>query len=316
MQSLISVIVPIYNVECYLNKCIESIIRQTYFNIEIILVDDGSTDGCPEICDQYMKKDSRIKVIHKKNGGLSDARNAGLDLANGDYYVFVDSDDYIEENMIEVLYKRAVFDKVKLVLCNYYNVNDEGIANMAYEVRDSVLTQDGFWHLKYSIGFGVVAWNKIYHKSLFEKVRFKFGKLNEDAFILHEIIEQCDRISLVSNCLYYYVQRNNSIMGNKYNVRRLDNVEASLIRSDYFWGKNKFYFSLLSDLCALYELANSYTKLDFSIETNKIRFQELKKRLRENVKRNKSNLSFKNKIGFKLFFVNEKIYLTLKNLKN
>ena len=126
MKSLVSVIVPIYKVEKYLNKCVDSIINQSYKNLEIILVDDGSPDKCGEICDKYAEKDSRVKVIHKENGGLSDARNAGIDIAKGDYLLFVDSDDWITSNICEVLIKNANDNLSDIIACNQYESFDGG----------------------------------------------------------------------------------------------------------------------------------------------------------------------------------------------
>ena len=124
---LVSVIVPIYNVEKYLRKCVDSILNQTYKNLEIILVDDGSPDNCGNICDEYALSDSRIRIIHKKNGGLSDARNAGLDIARGNYILFVDSDDYIDETMVEKLYEALEKEKAEMSLCSFVYVNDDGV---------------------------------------------------------------------------------------------------------------------------------------------------------------------------------------------
>ena len=122
----VSIVVPIYNVEKYLEQCIDSIINQTLKEIEIILVDDGSPDNCPQICDDYVKKDSRIKVVHKTNGGLSSARNAGIEIATGDYIGFVDSDDYIELDMYEKMYNIAIENNVDFVMSDYYSVSNEG----------------------------------------------------------------------------------------------------------------------------------------------------------------------------------------------
>lgn len=138
MDKLISVIVPIYNVEKYLTKCIESIINQTYENLEIILVDDGSPDNCPIICDEYAKRDSRVKVIHKKNGGLSDARNAGLDIATGEYIMFIDSDDFVEIDMMESMMNNMIDNNVDLVVCNIKYIYDNS-EKVKYNQKDKVL---------------------------------------------------------------------------------------------------------------------------------------------------------------------------------
>ena len=137
---LISVIIPVYKVEKYIERCITSVKKQSYFNIEIILVDDGSPDNCGIICDKYAETDSRIKVIHKKNGGLSDARNAGLDIATGQYICFIDSDDYIEKDTLKDMYNNIVMTRADITICNYYTVDSEG--NKQWESEN---IPDGVW---------------------------------------------------------------------------------------------------------------------------------------------------------------------------
>lgn len=178
-QELISVIIPIYNVEKYLKKCIDSIINQTYKNLEIILVDDGSPDNCGKICDEYAKKDQRIRVIHKKNGGLSDARNAGIDIAKGKYIAFVDSDDYVEKEYIEIMYKELKKNNVKIVQCgiNKISDNEEIIDNYGY-LKDELINSQRIMeekYTKYPIS-NVVAWNKLYDIDLFKNIRYPVRK--------------------------------------------------------------------------------------------------------------------------------------------
>lgn len=240
-QTLISVIIPIYNVEKYLEKCIESVIAQTYKNIEIILVDDGSPDGCGLICDEFAQKDSRIKVIHKENGGLSDARNAGLDITSGEYVMFVDSDDYISCQMCSKLYRALTENDADLSACNFLCVDEDGreIAEMNKEmsITDEVLSGREILEnrlMRHDGWYWVISWNKLYKKTLFDKARFKAGKQHEDEFIAHEILSQCERASGVSDAMYYYVQRGDSIMGKGFTVKNLDAVEALFNRADMF----------------------------------------------------------------------------------
>ena len=236
----ISVIVPIYNVEKYLEKCINSITNQTYENLEIILVDDGSPDRCGEMCDEYSKRDKRIKVIHKENGGLSDARNAGIEAATGDYIAFVDSDDYIREDMYEKLYKALKNNNADMSICNFKYVSDDGsdqFDNDNLPIKDEILS--GMFILneqmkKTKCWYWVVAWNKLYKRELFSGIRYPVGKIHEDEFIIHRLLLKCQNVACVSDMLYYYVQREGSIISSKYNYRRLDEVEALYNRMEFY----------------------------------------------------------------------------------
>ena len=245
-EPLISVIVPIYNVERYLEKCINSILNQTYQNLEVILVDDGSPDNCGEICDIYSDKDLRIKVIHKKNGGLSDARNTGIDAAEGEYLAFVDSDDTIMPEMMEKLYQRIDIDGSDMAVCGCKRVDQKGVILSEVYLPDNLLS--GFDALKQSYdNNGVLytmACNKLIKRELFQNIRFPIGKYNEDEFTLYRVIDQCRQISIVSETLYIYYQRSDSIMGS-YSFRHLDGIEASYERYFYFKKKGGNYNELL-----------------------------------------------------------------------
>lgn len=218
MGCLISVIVPVYNVEKFLPRCIESIRAQTYKKIEIILVDDGSPDQCPKICDNYAKDDDRIKVIHKKNGGLSDARNMGIECAKGEYLCFVDSDDYIAPTMLEHLLNAIQENKTKLAICNFQVVDEYG--QRVFEEERSPIVKGCFSAQKLlpklynDLGwYYVVAWNKIYHRSLFDTIRFPQGKIHEDEYIIAQIIYEAQNISCIDSEEYIYTyNRKGSIM--------------------------------------------------------------------------------------------------------
>jgi len=246
-EPLISVVVPIYNVEQYLEKCINSIRNQTYKNLEIILVNDGSTDNCGTICDQYASIDSRIKVIHKKNGGLSDARNKGIDIAKGDFLAFIDSDDTVMSEMMEKLYKRIETDQSDMAFCGYLRINQDGIIVESVTLPD--MTLSGFDALKTSYAnkgvLYTVAWNKLYKRKLFETIRYPLGKYHEDEFTTYRVIDQCETISIINDALYLYVQRENSITGEAFSVRRLDGIEASYERYCYFKRKGGKYNDLM-----------------------------------------------------------------------
>lgn len=244
---MISVIVPVYNVSKYLNKCVNSIISQSYKDLEIILVDDGSTDGSSEICDEYVKVDSRVRVIHKENGGLSDARNAGINVAQGEYFVFVDSDDYIDRNMISVLYENIVKYQADIAVCDYDRVDENGNRVADSESTQSIDTivecveKKDINSLLYKKGHPqidiTVAWNKIYHRRLFEKLRYEIGKIHEDEFIIHRLLFECSKIVLIYSKLYYYLLRKNSISQIKSAKNMSDAIEARDARRSFY--KNK-----------------------------------------------------------------------------
>lgn len=236
-NDLISVIVPIYKVEKYLDKCIKSLVEQTYTNLEIILVDDGSPDCCPQICDSWIKKDNRIKVIHKENGGLSDARNAGLALANGKYIGFLDSDDYIKKNMYEELYTAIKDNSADIAICNLEKVTENGEKICSESpIKNEILTREdamsrilitGCWYY-------VTVWNKLYSRDVLEGIEFPKGKIHEDEFVIHNIFFRCKKIVTLEQKLYMYVQRNASIMSGTKGVKSLDSIEAICQRIDFY----------------------------------------------------------------------------------
>lgn len=235
MDSLISVIVPIYNVEKYLDRCVDSIINQTYKNLEIILVDDGSPDNCPKMCDDYAKKDSRIKVVHKENGGLSDARNAGMKVATGEYVAFIDSDDYISLDFYETLLETIVDNDSDIVECGvvkfYENEKfDEYSDDLKVTNYETVDALDG---LISENPFKQHVWNKLYKSSVALDIPYAVGKLNEDEFWTYQVFGKAKKVTRINKTMYYYFQRNGSIMGNGYNIRRLDALEGKMNRQAY-----------------------------------------------------------------------------------
>ena len=234
-KPLISVIVPIYNVESYLNRCVESIVNQTYQNLEIILVDDGSPDNCPQICDDWARKDSRIKVIHKENGGLSDARNAGMNIATGEYISFIDSDDYVAldfcETMLLVI-KKENSDIVECGVVKFYedgrfeeHSDDLAVATFETESALSGLISENPFHQH--------VWNKLYKTQLVKDIPYAVGKLNEDEFWTYQVFGRAKKVSKINKTMYYYFQRSSSIMGENYSIRRLDVLEGKTNRQKY-----------------------------------------------------------------------------------
>ena len=242
----ISIIVPVYKVEKYLDKCVESIVNQTYKDLEIILVDDGSPDNCPKICDEWAKKDDRIKVIHKKNGGLSDARNIGMNTATGDYLGFVDSDDVISidmyKNLIEIIEK----NDADISACQECIFNDE--ENPIF-VNDNVVTiiEDNNEALNDIINNEVIlsyVWNKLYKKELWKNITFPFGKNYEDTFVLHKVISKARKVVVINSAMYGYRRRSNSITTNWSKSNMCDFIEANNARYNDLKNNDKVLDSL------------------------------------------------------------------------
>lgn len=231
---MISIIVPIYKVEKYLKRCVNSLLAQSYSDFELILVDDGSPDNCGNICEEYAAKDTRIRVIHKENGGLSDARNAGLGIAKGEYIAFVDSDDWVATNYLETLHKVIELTDSDICECEVfkttgeiekYEKSEEKYTSYSSEKALELLICDKILHQ--------YVWNKLYKRSCLKDIRFAMGKTNEDEFWTYQIFGNARRITKISNVLYYYFQRESSIMGNHYNLKRLDALEAKSLRQQY-----------------------------------------------------------------------------------
>ena len=227
-KPLLSIIVPVYDVENYLQKCIDSILAQTFTDFELILVEDGSPDNCPALCDAAAAKDARIRVLHQKNGGLSAARNAGLDAARGAWIGFVDSDDYIAPEMYETLYKAVQSTGADLALCDYAEVDEAGVPCQSMHVRLGKKDFTGRELLKNATDSMIQpAWNKLYRRAVFAQLRYPEGKLNEDLFLIPKICLQIQKAVVVPKALYYYVQRGGSIMNGSKTLRHFDAAEAA-----------------------------------------------------------------------------------------
>lgn len=228
MESLITVIIPIYNVEKYLKKCIDSILHQTYQTMEIILIDDESTDESGSICDEYAKKDNRIKVIHKKNGGVSSARNAGLNNANGKYVAFIDADDYIENNMFEKMINQfEKNEKLDIVVCGTKNVDEDG--NVLKTSNMKVETIDNVTFLKEILNenkINSVIWDKVFKRDLINKSRFnEKTKISEDLEFVINIIDRINEVEIIPDILYNWLVRKDSATKTKFN----DNWKKEII---------------------------------------------------------------------------------------
>ena len=267
---LISVIIPVYNVEKYLEKCINSVIGQTYKNIEIIIVDDGSTDKSGLICDFFAGKDTRIVVIHKVNGGLSSARNAGLDIAKGDYIGFVDSDDWIEPDMYECLLCNMLKENADISVCGVYysrenkTKTDKDTTSYCvlsrYEAICSTVRNNGL--------IKVYAWNKLYSRHVFEKLRFPEGKTYEDWYTILPAIDAAKIIVVSMQPKYHYLKRPGSITNSEYGHSTWDIVEARRFFHKYLLDRypelaeQAEYFCLISYYRVLDKMLLSKTAVD------------------------------------------------------
>lgn len=227
MQPIISVVIPVYQVEKFLNRCLDSVINQTYENIEIILIDDGSYDNSPIICDEYALKDKRVKVVHQSNKGLSVARNLGLKIMKGDYVTFVDSDDYVEKDYIEYLYYLIKKYKTKFSCCASRAVYESGtIITQETHEEMKLNKKDAFERMLYQENFTVASWGKLYKKELFKGIKFPEGKIHEDALTTYKLIDKCDFIALGLECKYNYMIRANSILTGEFSKDKLELIPA------------------------------------------------------------------------------------------
>ena len=251
-MKLVSIIVPVYNVENFLDVCIKSIIRQTNKNIEIILVDDGSTDNSGVICDKWADIDERIKVIHKKNGGLSDARNEGLRVAKGEYIVFVDSDDFINENLVRYCLEIIKKEDADIVTFEYQMVEENCNTWVEEEENGSVesITGQGLLCeiLKNKEGY-VVAWNKFYKRNIWNELRFPFEKIHEDEFVIADVMLAAKKVVVSNQKLYYYRQRKGSIMSSRTIQAYYDGLEAHILRCERLRPYRELYGLELSQYC-------------------------------------------------------------------
>ena len=250
----ISVIVPVYKVEKYIHRCVDSILAQTFTDFELILVDDGSPDNCGAICDEYVAKDSRIHVIHQQNGGLSAARNAGIDwvFANSDseWIYFADSDDWIHPKSLEVLMDGAKQTGLEVIIGGYECTQGEN------PIVDEVRLSATVWNIEpyfceQNVN-AVVAWGKLYRRKCFESIRYPVGKIHEDEFITYRILFQFEKIAVIDQPLYAYFQNAEGIMGVRWNPKRLQAVEAFQERVDYFLERDNrnMYVHSIKTLCA------------------------------------------------------------------
>lgn len=309
MDELITIIVPIYKVEDYLHRCVDSILKQTYKKLEVILVDDGSPDGCGKICDEYAKLDERIKVIHKKNGGLSDARNAGIEIAQGGHISFLDSDDWLYEEYIEKLYQLLKKSNSDISVCNFIRTSIEGIqVDISNEEIYEYSNMEALGQIYDKFDAQIfVAWGKLYKRYLFDDIRFPVGRIHEDEFITYKLIYKAKKIVLSTAQLIYYWQREDSIMGAGFNIKhRLDALDAFEERAEFFRDvglkelSSKTYRSVFSMYLTVIRRIDEFDKL-----INKKEFLKRFKNVRNNLRKSKQKFSYK--VFYEMYFIEPNI---------
>ena len=313
MRDLISVIIPVYKVEKYLCRCVDSVLEQTYTNMEIILVDDGSPDNCPVMCDEYARQDSRVKVIHQENAGLSGARNAGIDMAQGQWLAFVDSDDYLAADFLERLYQACVDTGSSLSVCRWEYVRGETIPEhgtgetrvyTGREMLANLYVPDG--------AYFVVAWNKLYRKELFEDIRYPLGRIHEDEATTYRIYDKVKKAAYVDRSLYGYFVTPVSITRG-FNPKRMDWVTAVAERLDFF--EQKGYTELM--VPGLQALADGSIDIWFGLRDqlpgSEKQQEEIRTLIREGLRRVKKYGKFplRTEIGYRLFLTWPGLYRKL-----
>lgn len=273
-MAAVSIIIPVYRAEKYLDACIASVVSQTFTDIEILLVDDGSPDRCPQMCDQWAAKDDRIRVLHCPNRGAAAARNAGIEAASGRFLMFVDADDRLKQDALQHAYEAQQANDADLVIFNLEYVDENGtpLPNPDFSsMPDEILDEDGVWKRYFSTGerciYYVVVWNKLYKASLFRTLRFPEGKRYEDQFYMPGLYAQCRVIACLSYVGYYYVQWKESTMARQGSGRNyLERSEYLIEWCDYFAGKGEFVRAegLLNDA-----IQNLSEKERFNLSTQK-----------------------------------------------
>ncbi len=279
MSGLISIIIPVYNVSEYIARCVDSVLSQSYRDLELILVDDGSTDGCGQICDLYQNKDARVRVIHKKNEGLGMARNMGLDVCFGEYVMFVDSDDTLFSDAVRVLYDRIVSDGSDMAVANYYDAlpNGSSVAFRGYK-KDAVMSSAEYlFRFDRREVFGWEAWGKLYRRELFSDIRYPSLRCGEDLFTFFDIVEKCSLISVSTAEVYYYTYRYDSIMNKRTEHSRMDELRAEVHAIEYmlsrgcFEGAGEFFCRAVNHLMYIGDTRSGTKLVADSIDAANIR---------------------------------------------
>lgn len=313
---LISVIVPVYRVEAYLERCVKSILSQTYENLEVILVDDGSPDQCPAICDACAEKDARVKVIHQENKGLSGARNAGIDAASGEYLAFVDSDDYVSPHFIEELYQLLQDTGCAIGQCRFSYVKGDGLVeegDSAFCIYRGESLMEQLYGPEEKATCFVVAWNKLYRAELFKEtgIRYPEGRIHEDEATTYRLFHEAKKLAFLDRALYGYYTENGGSITSVFSAKRLQWLTAHEERIAFF--KKNGYEKLLP--AAYRKLCDACITFYFRCTEQVKDAEELKKELRKRLETYRANgaawiaaLPLKTRMGYELFSMSPGLY--------
>ena len=313
---LISVIVPVYRVEEYLERCVKSILSQTYKNLEVILVDNGSPDQCPAICDACAEKDARVKVIHQENKGLSGARNAGIDAASGEYLAFVDSDDYVSPHFIEELYQLLQDTGCAIGQCRFSYVKGDGLVeegDSAFCIYRGESLMEQLYGPEEKATCFVVAWNKLYRAELFKEtgIRYPEGRIHEDEATTYRLFHEAKKLAFLDRALYGYYTENGGSITSVFSAKRLQWLTAHEERIAFF--KKNGYEKLLP--AAYRKLCDACITFYFRCTEQVKDAEELKKELRKRLETYRANgaawiaaLPLKTRMGYELFSMSPGLY--------
>lgn len=314
---MISVIVPVYNVEKYLERCVDSILDQSYRDFELILVDDGSTDTSGMICDKLRERDERIRVIHQKNGGLSAARNKGLSEAKGEYFTFVDSDDFLDKSFLETLYKNAGKYEADVSVCGYRPVWENPRKNKKQQgcKNDEVRLYTGKEAVHEIVSKSrtcmITAWGKLYHHSLRDHLFYPEGKLHEDEFVTYKVFYSSKKVVETEKENYCYFQRDSSIM-NGYNIKRLDKIEALKEAVEFFEEKKEKELVMQARKRYLINIQIAWYRVNVFLPEQKEVLEELKKKWQEVYQENRTEIrricGFVDKVAIGVFSFSPRLY--------
>lgn len=314
-KPLISVIVPVYNAEKYLQKCIYSILNQTYQNLEVILIDDGSTDGSGQLCDELSKKDRRIRVIHQQNQGQSAARNTGLDLISGQYVGFVDSDDWIEPEMFSILYNRLINENAQISCCGtaeYKNGKIVSYFNSNLKENFTLSNAEAEKELIYNYRITNSLWDKLFHANIFTNLRLKLGMIYEDFEIMPKCINAANKITYTSQPLYCYNLSDNSTIRGTFSIKQYDLIQNSLNRIQYFKANFPEYVNLVQ--AAHYEFLLNTVYKSTGIDEWKVLRSQIINEIKGSIPpHTKKSLSRKTKIKIALLKINPNLYAKIMN---
>lgn len=311
MNDLITIIVPVYNVKPYLVRCFDSIIKQTYANIEIIIVDDGSTDGSDKVIDEYAKRDNRIRAVHQKNGGLSAARNTGMKYMHGEYLFFLDSDDYIRNNAIELMHKTMVEKDLNILCCNRVLFWDDGKERIQYKSTNGKVlvfnSKDAIVEMNKYTYFDMSAHSKMYKTEIFDQIEFPVGKLSEDMFIMYLLFDKSKSIGYIDIPLLYYYQRSGSISKTK--RINYDFIEAAEQQRVYVSNRYPELKKYMEAICMISNLTVYDIVVNNGGKCSKDELEYFKGNIKKYYKRDSiKQLSFKRRIQLRLFIINTALY--------